>query len=355
MKTSIKISLLVAAFSVMACSQKKEIPTIAMNTSIEEQVISSDSSSIAIETRSVVFITGYDKGSKTFYSDAKTYFSDLDVEIVESAYSIQEMILWLNINYNDKPFSEIHIVSNNKWTELPLETTIKGKNVNALTIQESSKDGSLPKLNNVLQTNTRLVFHASNLGANTQLLNEFKKVFSSDVVPSIVATEMVSVFGSEFTAHYLAKPYYTFYPTANSPGRVDLGKQFTKTYKNADIDWLSAMNNPTERFQGDIYSYKFNIPLNYEFDFEGDDEMPVFKSVEELKNWMLSNDEILKDLELLGIPLDKFRLYETVRGDKLIIKGKVTVVCVMEPVMSLAYPSEYMIPSIDNLRLYNNI
>lgn len=356
MKTSIKISVMIASISLMACSQKKETPRVAVNHTIEKPVIDQNSEPTTFENRSVVFITGHDAGSKTFYTDAKEYFSSQDVEIVESAYSLQEMLLWLNINYNDKPYSEIHIVSNNKWTELPIETTIKGKRVNAHSIQESIESGELPALNsNILQPQSKLVFHASNLGSDTLLLDGFKKVFSTDIVPTVVAAEMVSVFDSEFTAHYLAKPYYTFYPTANSPGRVDLGKQFAKSYPNSSIDWLSAMNNQTERFQGDIYSYKFNIPLKYEFTFEGDEDIPNFKNTSELRAWMQNNDQIANDLSMLGIPLDKFRLYETVRNGTLIIKGKVTVVCVLEPVMNPAYPSDYMIPTIENLRLYNSL
>ena len=86
-----------------------------------------------------------------------------------------------------------------------------------------------------------------------------------------------------------------------------------------------------------------------------DDQVPNFKNLAELHAWMLDNDEVTADLKQLDIPIEKYRLYETVRGDTLIIKGKVTGVCVLEPVMSNAYPTEYMIPSIDNLRLYDTI
>ncbi|MDT0551804.1 hypothetical protein [Urechidicola vernalis] len=356
MRTSVKISVLMAGIILMACSQKKEPHRVAINKAIENPIVENGSNNVTFENRSVVFITGYDTGSKTYYTDAKEYFASQDVEIVDTAYSLQEMLLWLNINYNDKPYSEIHIVSNNKWTELPLETTIKGERVNAQSIQKIISSGALPVLNsNVLQPASKLILHASNLGANTPLLDGFKQAFSTEVSPTVVAAEMVSVFGSEFTSHYLAKPYYTFYPTANSPGRVDLAKQFKKAYPNAEVDWLSVMNNQTERYQGDIYSYKFNIPLNYEIDFESDEEIPNFNSTEDLKAWMKDNEKISKDLEVLGIPLEKFRLYETVRNETLIIKGKVTVVCVLEPVMNPAYPSDYMIPTIENLRLYNNL
>jgi len=355
MKNSIKIAVLAAcAMVVVSCSKEK---------AVNENVLIPETLEIAkimvedtVENkRSIVFITGYDKGSNTFYKDAKDYFLDLNVEIIETAYSIQEIILWMNINYNDMPYADIHIVNDNKWKELSFETTVKGPKISSLTIHESLGDGLLPKLNNVLDIKARFIFHAANLGTNIALLDGFKQAFTADVEPTIVASEMQSVFGGEFTSHYLAKPYYAFYPTANSPGRVDLAKQFIASYPETNIDWLSVMNNQEERYQGDIYSYKFNIPVYWEFEYLNDEDVPSFKNLNELRAWMLDNDKIASDLEQMGIPIERFRLYEKVKGSKLIIKGKVTGVCVLEPVMSNAYPSEYIIPNIDNLRLYDTL
>lgn len=354
MKISIKITVLAFLLIITACSKEKAVTKTSVTLTTEEVATITVEDTLE-EKRSVVFITGFDKGTNTFYTDAKTYFEDQNVEIVETAYSIQEIILWLNINHNNVSYSDIHIVSDNKWKELPLETTVKGEKVTSLTLHESLEKGMLPQLNNVLGTNARLVIHAANIGNDIGMLSGFKQAFSTDVEPTIVASEMVSVFGGEFTSHYLAKPHYVFYPTANSPGRVDLAKEFEKSYPRTNIDWLSAMNNHEERYQGDIYSYKFNIPVQWEFQYLNDEMIPNFKNLKELHIWMLDNDEVAADLKQLGIPIEKYRLYETVRGDTLIIKGKVTGVCVLEPVMSNAYPTEYMIPSIDNLRLYDTM
>ncbi len=354
MRTSIKITVAAFVLSVVGCIPKTETKVIVETPTLVE--IATVSESIPDEKRrSVVFITGYDAGSKTYYADAKEFFSKTSSEIVETAYSLQEIILWMNINYNNNPFDEIHIVNNNKLNEMSLETTIKGANITVLTLKNSVENGSLPKLENVLAKNAKLVFHASGLGSNIELMNAFKQVFTTDVQPTIIASENISVFGSEFAPQYLAKPHYGYYPTANSPGRVDLAKQFSKSYPNANIDWLSAMNNSEERFQGDVYSYKFNVPVRWDIEFSGDDEIPSFNTTEELILWMKDNDEISAELETLGVPIEKYRWYQTVKNDTLIIKGKATVICVLEPVMSAAYPSEYMIPSIDNLRLYDSI
>ena len=236
-----------------------------------------------------------------------------------------------------------------------LETTVNGNELSSTAIKLAVENGKLPKLENVLAKEAKVILHSAGLGSQTELINEFKRVFTTDVTPSIIASKSVSVFNGKFSEHFLAKPFYGFYPTAKSPGRVDLAKEFAKTYPESDIDWLSAMNNDSEKFQGDIYSCKFNIPVKWEIAFENDDEMPSFRTLDQMYAFMQDHDMISKDLEQLNIPIEKYRWYQTVKGDKLIIKGKVTVVCVLEPVMSLAYPSEYMNPSIDNIRLYNRL
>ncbi len=359
MKNLVKISILAILVFFASCTRKAEKEQENLSVAINDAEIESP---IAVEEidskenqRSVVFITGYDTGDKTFFSDARSYFKDQNTEVVETAFSLQEIILWLNVNKKSKPFSEVHIVANNKMNKNLLETTIKGAKVSANSIKEAVAAGQLPKLSNVLDKDAKVVLHSAGLGSQTALINEFKQVFTTDVKPSVIASENVSVFGGKFTEHYLAKPYYGFYPTANSPGRVDLAKEFIKKYPEIDIDWLSAMNNNSEKFQGDIYSYKFNIPVKWEIAYESDDEMPEFRTLEEMYAFMQDHDVISQDLNELNIPIEKFRWFQTVKEDKLIIKGMVTVVCVLEPVMSPAYPSEYMKPSIDNLRLYNRL
>jgi hypothetical protein len=357
MKTSIKVSVLAIAIAFVGCnktSEKKAIET----TPIVPEVATVASSTLEETTesgRSVVFITGFDSAGKSYFSDAKTYFETQNNEIVETAFSLQEIILWLNINSKKNPVSEVHIVTNNKMGQVQLETTIKGSALSSHSIKESVEKGLLPKLDNVLKNNSKVVIHSSGLGKNKNLIDGLKQVFTTDVTSSVIASENVSVFGSEFTGHLLAKPYYGFYPTANSPGRVDLTKEFEAAYPDSNIDFLSAMGNEEERFQGDIFSYKFNVPVKWEIVYENDDEMPSFGTLDEMYEFMQDNDIISTELAALNVPIEKFRWYQTVKGDKLIIKGLATVVCVLEPVMSLAYPSEYMVPNSDNLRLYNRI
>ncbi len=353
MRNSIKITVLALGVAFIGCTQKSETIKIVEKPKNIEAVAAVKKNPDTTTGRSVVFITGFDTNGKSYYKNAKSFFAKQEIEIVENAYSLQEIILWLNMNYNGVPYSKIHIVNKNKMNVMSLETTIKGDKITSATLDKAIEKEALPVLDNVLNPGAKLIFHASGLGANLALMNTFKQIFTTDIQPEIIASEFVSVFGGKFAPQYLAKPFYGFYPTAQSPGRVDLAKQFSKNYPNTSIEWLSAMNNDSERFLGDVYSYKFNVPVRWEIEFNGDDELPSFKTNAELFLWMQDNDQISADLKALGIPIEKYRWYQTTKGDTLIIKGKVTVICVLEPVMNKAYPTKYMIPNIENLRLYD--
>lgn len=352
-----KIALLALTITFIGCEKKNTFITDVKSASTETElasIVPTDGIKVNQE-RTIAFITGIDTGSSTFYKDAKDYFVVQNSEIVETAYSLQEIILWLNINHNGKSYNDIHIVNKSKMSKLSLETTINGPEASASILRDSLLSAKLPKLKKVLTADTKLIFHGSGIGNNVELLDAVKKVFTSDIEPTIIASTNVSVFGGKFNTHYLAKPYYGFYPTANSPGRVDLSKEFSKNYPDAEINWLAVMNNTSERFQGDVYSYKFNVPVKWEIAYDTIGEIPEFSTMKELHEWMKENEIISTELKELNIPIEKFRLYQTVKGNKLIIKGKVTVICVLEPVMSKAYPSNYMIPEVDNLRLYDTL
>lgn len=354
MKKAIKIFVVAITVFATACSSKTTTEQ-SIESPIEIKVATMSETNPNDSLRSVVFLTGYDRVGETYYSNAKDFFQKQDIEIVESAYSLQEIILWLNINYNNQSFSNIHIVNNNMLNRMSLETVIKGDKLTAYSLRNAIDNQEVPVLDDVLAVDSRLVFHTNGLGSNVELMNQFKSIFTTDVQPSVMASEHASIFGSEFAPQYLAKTYYGFHPTAQSPGRVDLAKEFKRKYPNASIDWLTVMNNDSERYLGDAYSYKYNVPVRWDIDFHEDEEIPSFKTKEDLLQWMNQNEEISAELKSLGIPIEKFRWYQTTKDDTLIIKGKVTVICVLEPVMNTAYPTEYMVPSLDNLRLYDTI
>lgn len=303
----------------------------------------------------VVFITGIDEGSNSFYKSARSYFLSKEYEVVDHAFSLQEVMTWLNKNYDGNNYGEIHIVSHsNPWRGLSMETVIKGDRTTKESLRKAMTQGTLPQLNNVFSTNTKIIFHSCGLGENKELMKTIKDVFVTDIVPNVIASPYYNVFGGEFSEHYLAKPYYGFYPTAGSPGKVDLSKEFARAYpEEKDIDWYDALSNKAERYIGDPYTFKFNVAVKWEFDYtNSDDEMPNFKIKEEIMDWIAEDELLSKEMNAYNIPLEKFRWRTFKKGSTLIIKGKTVVVCVLKPLIKPYGDLEHIKPDTDNLRLY---
>jgi hypothetical protein len=330
---------------------KKETTNELVESTVQEKVIEKEE----ILREPIVFITGIDTGKNKFYKSARAYFLNKQYEVIDNTFSMQEIINWMNKNYDGNNYGEIHIVSHsNPWRGLSLETVINGDRTTKESLRKAITQGTLPKLNDVISPNTKIVFHSCGLGKNTELMKALKDVFVADAVPEVVASPYYNVFGGEFSDHYLAKPYYGFYPTANSPGKVDLSKEFARTYpEEKDIEWYEALNNYSERYVGDAYTFKFNVAVKWEFDYtNSDDPMPSFKMKEEIMDWITEDEQLSKEMSAYQIPLEKFRWRAIRKGNTLIIKGKTVVVCVLKPLIKPYGDLQHIKPDTDNLRLY---
>ena len=75
--------------------------------------------------------------------------------------------------------------------------------------------------------------------------------------------------------------------------------------------------------------------------------------VEEIMDFIAEDENLAREFSAFNIPLEKFRWKSFVKGNKLIIKGKTSVVCVLKPIIKPYGDLEHVEPEIDNLRLYN--
>jgi len=321
----------------------------------EKTALNYSENNITIPRSPLVFISGYDKGNETFYKNARTFFKEKNFEVVEDQYSLEEIINWLNNNESAKPYGEIHIVNkSNAFTGMTLETVINGETVSSETLRKHITKGTLPILQESINNNSKFIFHANGLGENKELMKTFKDAFCSDELPSVIASPYYSIFDGEFTKHYLAKPYYLFYPTANSPGKVDLSKEIAKKYPDEkDINWLETLNNSEERFIGEAYTTQFTIPLKFELDYHNsDEEVPSFENQDEIIDFIEQNEVMSFEVEQLKIPIHKFRWYYSLHNSTLIIKGKTTGLVVLKPLIKPYGELQYITPDTKNKRLY---
>lgn len=312
----------------------------------------------AVEYRKpVVFITGNDKGNSHFYDSARVYFKEKNYEIINGKYSVEEIISWMNNNATENPYGEVHIVNNNNpFRAMNLETVVNGDKITAETLQKTITKGALPSVkSDAVTDDTRIIFHTNQLAENTDLINTLKSAFiTENKIPQVVASPYYNVFGGEFSNHYLAQPYYVFYPTANSPGKVDLSKEIAKKYpEEKEISWYDALNNERERYVGEPYTIQYTIPVNLELDYHNsDNEIPHFVMQEEIMDFIASEEALMKEVEKTNIPVEKFRWTYTIKNSQLIIKGKASALCVLKPLTKPYGELEHVKPDTNNKRLY---
>lgn len=304
---------------------------------------------------SVVFIAGFDEDENTYYGNAKTYFEGRGFKVIDSLSSVEEIIYWINEQLPENTYlEEIHIVSHsNPWRGLSMTTRREGDRLTATTLGSALDQADFPSPEQRITSASKIIFHACGLGSNPRLMQELKRAFTSSEAPMMYASDMFSVFGGRYAPHYFAQPYYVFYPTAESPGPMTLSKELMIRYPDKTIDWFEAIKSRKETDVGEVYSYKFNIPLEWEFQFENSEEVPGLSNREDIMDWVSEDLEIVQLIQSLNIPLEKFRWRSKQRGQSLIIEGKTTVLCVLEPIMSEKDSSEYRIVSVEDSELYH--
>ncbi len=357
LKKSVFVTGLIVLSSPFISCDKKEIKTEKKPIIVAESIFPKEEKvEVNIETRSpIVFIAGFDKGNETFYANARTYFKEKGLKVIDGQYSLEEIITWLNKNATKNPYGEVHIVNqSNPYKGMNLETIVRGEKITTETLRKSITQGTLPTLKNVVNNNTKIVFHASGLVENTALLKTLKDAFSAKHLPKVVASPYHTIFGGKFSNHYLAQPYYVFYPTSKSPGKTDLSKEIAKKYpEEKDINWYDALNNEEERYVGEAYTKQFSIPVKWEFGYHNtDDEMPIFTMQEEVMDWIEQQPELMVELNKYNIPVDKFRWNWSVKNSTLTIRGRTTGLVVLKPLIKPYGDLKHIEPDTNNKRLY---
>lgn len=308
------------------------------------------------QPQALVFIAGFDEGDNTYYTNAKNYFSNQYCQVVEEAQSLADILAWLRLHYDANLYGDIHIVSHsNPWRGLSMKTTSLGDRITTETLEDALKQKQIvPLAKNFLRDDTKIVFHSCGLGTNNLLLQGLKKAFTAANHISLYASEYFNVFGGKYAGHYLAKTYYGYYPTAHSPGPRALAMEFQKNYPNVNVAWETILKTRAEQLPGELYTYRFNIPVEWEFEFEAAADIPNFKNTQEIIDWISEDENLLRTIRTFHIPIQKFRWLTKVRGNTLIIKGKTTVVCVMQPIMKPQAKHEYL-PVLVNGNSYTKV
>ena len=353
-KTAILMCIILLSYCYTSCNNGKTTNNKVVR--FDEKIAKNEVEIKTLKTSEpIVFITGFDKGKETFYNDARNYFKDLDYKIIEDQYSLEEIINWLNNNETELSYGEIHIVNkSDSFKGMTLETLVRGDKVTSETLRRVITKGELPILNESVDSSTKIILHANGLGENSELMSTFKDAFFAEELPTVIASPYYSIFNGEFSKHYLAKAYFVFYPTANSPGKIDLSKEIARKYTNEkDIDWYDALKNYEERYVGEAYTTQLTIPVKFDLDYHNSDEaMPNFNLQEEVIEFIRQKEELYSEIKKLNIPIEKFKWSWKVKNSSLTIKGNTTCLTVLKPLIKPYGELEHVKPDTKNKRLY---
>lgn len=304
-------------------------------------------------SNSIAFIAGFDEDDNTYYANAAAYFKKQHITVINELHSLEDIITYLN--KSKKYFSQIHIISHsNPWAGMSLKTRNDGERITVHNLKKALKSQSIPSLKSGVTTATSIIFHSCGLGENLPLVKLLKQAFTSGASPQIIASPYFNVFGGDYVPHYLAKPYYVAYPTAHSPGPLALSQEIALKYPTVSLDWKTALTTRTETTPTSIYSYRFNVPVEWIFSFSDVSEMPKLETRDNIMDFVSEQDEMALAIYELGIPLEKFRWIIKISEEKktFTIKGKTTVLCVLEPIENSTDPGNYAEPQISNKNLY---
>ncbi|MEM7085638.1 MAG: hypothetical protein AAF489_05620 [Bacteroidota bacterium] len=321
-----------------------------------ETTAAPNSEVLQIKKQSVVFIAGFDENEdgNNYYANASAHFKSKNMQVVESSFSLEEIIAWLSENKDDGRYDEIHIVSHsNAWRGMSLLTVKEGDRITKKTLTKALEDRRFPKLDRRITRKTNIIFHSCGLGENDDLLQLLQIAFSSEQIPQIYASPYFNVFGGKYASHYLAQPYYVYYPTAQSQGPIFLAQEISASYPGVKINWLDAIKSRSETKVGSAYSHRFNIPVDWEITFEKEEDVPQLKNREAIMDWIAENEDLSAALYQLSIPIEKFRWTSNRSENRLRIMGKTTVVSVLQPITNCNDNSEYEIPNIHDSQLYH--
>lgn len=228
----------------------------------------------------------------------------------------------------------------NPWRGMSLKTKKDGDRITEKALNEyvaNTKNKSI----NTVTNDTKIIFHSCGLGDNSTLLKQLQGVFNKETLPQLFASPYFNIFGGKYTEHYLAKPYYVFYPTAQSKGPLALSQEIAAANPDKDIDWKKALTTREEPGLGEVYSYRFNIPVTWEIAFTTASEIPNLNTPDEIMDFVAEDENMARTLFEMNIPLEKYRWTTKIKDNVLKISGKTTALCVLEPIMNLEDEGNY--------------
>ena len=299
---------------------------------------------------SITFILGEDqKDSNPYYALAKQYYlynpNYKNNHYVDTCRSIVAVRNYLadHLPINAAGWGKITIVvHSNQWTGISVPVIEGGHRTTINSLFENIQTQEFQALpDSIVNQATIIDFKACGLGINKDLLKALALAFGGfdEQQPIVQSSENFIYYYTDEHQHIQSKhfkPYYAFYKTAFKPANLHLVKELQEHYPTAEIDWLTAIQNKQPRWKDDFFHHRFNVPIEWYVYVDKDLATLNFDSEKKKIDFIEMQPELMKIVRDFDIPIEKFRWTFVVEKEEgvatVLIKGKATVLCVLEEV-----------------------
>jgi hypothetical protein len=305
---------------------------------------------------SITFILGTDHDPENpFYSEAEKYYrhnrDDRTEYVVKECLSLADVSEYLRSHppANHMPWGKINIVSHgNRYQGLRAPVVTGEKRATLDRIRQEIQMGSFPVPGKkLLDRNSEIFIHGCGIGNNDSVLIAMAKLFGDHaLLPRVIASKYFENYFTDLNGNncrYFAKNWFAFYRTGYRPGDIRLTRQLRDRYPNVEMNWRDILKRTEPRWSGDSYHYTFNVPVKWIVMYPDEESFPDISSEKKRMEWIKTQDELLKTISKLDLPLDKFewrfrkirlRASDGSLKPAVRIKGYCTILCILQPMVA---------------------
>ncbi|MCB0707660.1 MAG: hypothetical protein KDC34_20230 [Saprospiraceae bacterium] len=301
----------------------------------------------------IVFILGEDElEGNPYYEQATNYFrfrENIRLENLvvhcRSLSEVREYLVW-NKADSSLAWGKVHlVVHGNQWNGLSLPVVPGGPRTSATSIPAAKRQGYFEPLSEtVLDEKSELIFHACGTGHDLALMEQISAAFGGRATVRsarfFVSYESVSGV-PQSTRQYMSDYWFTTYPTGHRPIDAILANQLEEENPTAGIEWMGALSRTHPRWMGDVYHYRFSVPVHWTVTFSAASDMSQLETKVQQNAWLATQTDLLDKLAEIGIPASRFSwkfektTYTFPDGQvepAIQIEGKSSILCVLKAI-----------------------
>lgn len=273
----------------------------------------------SLKKGSITFILGEDTGDRNFYTLGEEFFRYDSVykteQIIKHVRSLEGLLDFLNMNKFDTPLSRIEVlVHGNVWSGLSAKIIDGGERAYPKELLRAVLSGKLPTLRaGVVQTDTEINFWGCGIGNNPILRIALDSMFVDEdaIKPQITASNKFVVFKNgpvgEVPKRVFASYWPYFFKRGYRPSESVISKAMQDQYPDLEKEWRLTSPEDINDSVLDKYTEQFHIPITCLVTYKDSEDRPDIGTETAKMNWVRSQPSLMRRLDELSIPIDKYK------------------------------------------------